>query len=462
MRVALVVIATVMLAPAPAWAHPAKSTAVMLDVVDDRVGAELHVPVDQLAMALERSPGDLALPADDALLRDYLGRHLAVRTADGRPYRVELGALAIATVDDAPHLVAHMTWTPPVGARIDRLRLVDDVVLHRVVSHKILVFVRSDFAAAVFPTAPRLVDTLRFQHTALILDRGDASWARGLVATIALGARHIGEGTDHLMFLLLLLLSSVLVASGGRWRGPAPTGRALRDVIAVVTGFTLGHSLSLAAGVLIGSALPVRPVEIAIAASILVSAVHTLWPLFAGRERLVAGGFGVVHGLAFSTVLTELGFRGGALAWSLLGFNLGIELMQLAVVAVALPCLLVLGRSPGHRALRVAGGGLGVAAAVAWLVERALDVRLPGTALLDVLPDHAPWIGLGLVVITALAALPGLAQAAAPVGAADHEPAAVVAHIEDAAAERPGGAVAARRIEVPGHIPAPDPRQIGW
>jgi uncharacterized protein (TIGR03437 family) len=90
-----------------------------------------------------------------------------------------------------------------------------------------------------------------------------------------------------------------------------------------------------------------------IAFSILVSAVHALRPLFPGKEIYVAAGFGLVHGLAFATVLSCLQLNAGPMALSILGFNLGIELMQLFVIAVTMPWLVLLSLTPLYPRVRV-------------------------------------------------------------------------------------------------------------
>jgi HupE/UreJ protein len=72
---------------------------------------------------------------------------------------------------------------------------------------------------------------------------------------------------------------------------------------------------------------------------IFVSAIHALRPCFAGREPVIAAAFGLLHGLAFATVLAEFGLGPWRMALCILGFNLGIELMQLAIVAVTVPWL---------------------------------------------------------------------------------------------------------------------------
>ena len=192
----------------------------------------------------------------------------------------------------------------------------------------------------------------------------------GFAAAFRLGLRHIAEGTDHLLFLLTLLLPAPLVALLGRWRETATVRKTLTHTFGIVTAFTVGHSLTLALSAFGLVQLPSRPVEVLIAVSILVSAMHALRPIFPGREAAIAGFFGLIHGLAFASALKELGITGWYKLVSLVGFNLGIETMQLLVVLLTLPSLLLLSRTRWFVPFRVAGGSLAACAAIAWILER--------------------------------------------------------------------------------------------
>ncbi len=147
---------------------------------------------------------------------------------------------------------------------------------------------------------------------------------RSLVPWVRLGVEHILNGYDHLAFLLGMLLVLNLTLD--------------RRLVATVTAFTAAHSLSLALSVLDLVRLPAAPVEAAIAASVVLVAREALGDRPTATRRwpwLVAGLFGLVHGLGFAGALADLGLPRGAVGVSLLGFNLGVELGQLAVVAAA-------------------------------------------------------------------------------------------------------------------------------
>ncbi len=149
--------------------------------------------------------------------------------------------------------------------------------------------------------------------------------------------------------------------------------------------------------------LPGAVVESAIALSILISAVHALVPILRGREVFIAGGFGLVHGLAFAATLTGFGFDPWVLVSSVLGFNLGIEAFQLLVVVTAMPALVLLARSRVYRPFRVTGAALTGIAAAAWFAERAFGWSNPVGPLVEGIASHALWLLAGLVVLTVAA-----------------------------------------------------------
>jgi hypothetical protein len=192
------------------------------------------------------------------------------------------------------------------------------------------------------------------------------------------GVWHIWIGYDHILFLLSLLLPAVLVPMVSPARSQTLRAAAV-DVFKVVTAFTLAHSLTLTLASLHMVTLPSRWVETAIAASVVVAALNNIFPVFQGRRPLAAFLFGLIHGFGFAGVLAGLGLPQGALALSLFGFNLGVELGQLAIVAVFLPFAFLSRRTWFYRQLTTTGSVFIALAGAVWLVERAFEVRLmPG------------------------------------------------------------------------------------
>jgi hypothetical protein len=222
----------------------------------------------------------------------------------------------------------------------------------------------------------------------------------GFAGSFHLGLRHIAEGTDHLLFLLALLLPAPLLARSGRWSQRASVQRSLLQILRIVTAFTLGHSLTLALAAFGVVQLPSRPVEVLIAFSILVSAINAIRPLFPGREAVIAAFFGLIHGLAFASALGNLGFSSWYRLVSLLGFNLGIEAMQLTVVALTLPSLLLLSRTRTYALLRIGGAGFAAVAALGWIVERSLNTGNVIDPIVENVAHRAPWIAMALFLVS--------------------------------------------------------------
>ncbi len=191
------------------------------------------------------------------------------------------------------------------------------------------------------------------------------------------GIWHIWIGFDHILFLLSLLLPAVLVHEARRWRGASTFREALTEVLWVVTAFTVAHSITLSLATLQIVELPSRWVESAIAASVVLAAANNLRPLVERRRWLVAFSFGLIHGFGFASVLTELGLPPGALALSLLGFNVGVEIGQLCIVAAFLPLAYWLRNTTLYRkGVFWAGSWLTLVIALLWLIERAFNLKL--------------------------------------------------------------------------------------
>ena len=174
-----------------------------------------------------------------------------------------------------------------------------------------------------------------------------------------LGVTHIFLGYDHVAFLLALFFV-----------------RQFRELVKIITAFSVAHTLTLALAALGVFALPSRLVESAIAASIIYVAAENLWRADEALHRWrVTFAFGLVHGFGFANVLRELGLPAEGLVRSLLAFNLGVELGQLAIAAVCWPLLRWIGRRPWAGRVRAVVSGTLLAFGAAWLFERALALR---------------------------------------------------------------------------------------
>ncbi len=191
------------------------------------------------------------------------------------------------------------------------------------------------------------------------------------------GVWHIWIGFDHILFLLSLLLPAVLVLEGKSWRAVERFRPAFMEVFKVVTAFTVAHSITLSLAALSVISLPSRLVESAIALSVVLAALNNVFPLVQGRRWMVAFAFGLIHGFGFASVLADLGLPQGTLLLALVGFNLGVETGQLAIVGCFLPLAFLLRRTWLYRRMVLIGGSWLIALiAGIWLAERVLDFKL--------------------------------------------------------------------------------------
>ena len=190
------------------------------------------------------------------------------------------------------------------------------------------------------------------------------------------GVWHIWIGYDHILFLLSLLLPAVLVRRRGKWEGAPGLGGAVKEVLKVVTAFTLAHSITLTLAALQIISLPSRLVESAIALSVIFAALNNLRGTIESKRWVMAFAFGLIHGFGFASVLADLGLPQNALVLALVGFNGGVEVGQLAIVAVFLPVAFLLRKTIFYQRGVLQAGSLIVAAiATWWFIQRAFDIQ---------------------------------------------------------------------------------------
>lgn len=353
------------LAPPAAIGHPQSTSTVELELGKEEVTGEIRLPVDRLAAALDRpitvasAEGPL-LPA----LRRYAESHIAAEGADGEAWDVRLDGGIVEPGDRADDLVIDLTLVPP-GGEVTDFSLTYDVITERLVAHEAIAVLRSEDGEST-----RTLGVFGFARRTLEVGSGSVSRFEELITATELGVEHIAEGADHLLFLLMLLLPAPLMIRNHRWVRCDDAWRSIRRVVHVVTAFAVGHSITLALAGVGLIHVPSRPVESLIALSILFASIHVIRPLITGGEVIFAVGFGLVHGLAFAALLRDLDLDRGSLLFSLLGFNLGIELTQLLVVALLMPSLYLLSRTAIYAPFRIAGGLCGIALAASWFLER--------------------------------------------------------------------------------------------
>ena len=227
------------------------------------------------------------------------------------------------------------------------------------------------------------VDLPNLQSSALLSpERPDAQVNRSESSALLVfgkyiieGVWHIWIGIDHIVFLISLLLLAPLQPARlkiTKWPGAKTARPVLLDVFAVVTAFTIAHSITLCLTVMEWLTPPSDLVEQAIALSVVLASLNNLLGVYSLKRWRLAFVFGLIHGFGFANVLLDLGLPIGALVAALGGFNLGVELGQLVIVLVFLPLAWFMRHTLFYRWVVAAGGSFVIALlGVYWLLVRS-------------------------------------------------------------------------------------------
>ena len=335
----------------PAWAHWADLAVAEIVVAERTVRVTLTFPTG-LAMDGD-ADGNGQLSPEEIIVRNEalavrLGEQIRI-TNNGAPGTLTVTPAQGAVPPDLSSgthstLVLTYAWADPV----ESLGVRYDLFLPGVSTASCLATIVEAGRVRSFVFTPEQ------REFSFIVGRG-AGWHQA-ASFLALGIKHILTGYDHILFLLTLLM----------------LGGGFRQLLKIVTAFTVAHSVTLSLAVLDVVTLPARLVESGIALSIAFVAAENLWRKDRSLPRrwLVTFGFGLVHGLGFASILKEFNLVGTNLALSLVSFNLGVEAGQIAIVGGACLVLFILARVPWEAGFRrwVSAGAM--AAGLIWFVQR--------------------------------------------------------------------------------------------
>ncbi|NDW22631.1 HupE/UreJ family protein [Alteromonas hispanica] len=154
------------------------------------------------------------------------------------------------------------------------------------------------------------------------------------------GIWHIFIGLDHILFLVATLLTVNLARNERTWKKEDKKRDIVKSTVILVSAFTLAHSITLTATALDIITLDSRWVELGIAISVMLTALNNIFPVVF-RLGFLTFGFGLLHGMGFASVFAELNAQSNSLVMSVAAFNIGVEIGQLAIVAVLLPILML-------------------------------------------------------------------------------------------------------------------------
>jgi hypothetical protein len=349
-------------------AHGLGTSELRLDVEGARITGEWELqPSDaRIALGLEPREGDDSvgdLGDREAPLREYVLRRLAFASDEQacpldfeKPMSVERG-----------HLIFHLASLCP--RKVSSLAVQCDFLFDLDSRHRAYFMVTDGRVTNV--------GVFRADKRSVTLEIKQFQVAAGILEFIRDGVGHIWTGWDHIFFLLALLLPAPLLRAGSDWSPRVGFRPTAKEIVKVVTAFTLAHSLTLCLAFLGVVNVPSRWVEVAIAVSVFAAAWNNLRPFLPGRAWVMALAFGLVHGLGFAGALGALPLPPHARGLALAAFNLGVELGQLVIVAVALPALYAASRRRAYPRFVMGAGSLVIAwLAVIWILERGFGLTL--------------------------------------------------------------------------------------
>ncbi len=290
-------------------------------------------------------------------------------TADGRDCDLQVAELLVTRHSDGSYAVLALQTDCPGDAAV--LNIYYNLLFDVDPTHRGLVLYNNGAITSTHVLSP--------SEETLELHTGEYGLWKSVLDYIRVGIWHIWIGFDHILFLLSLLLPAVLVLREKSWHSVEAFRPACKSVLKVVTMFTLAHSITLWLAVMEYVTLPGQLVEATIAFSIVITALNNLYRALPLSSWAIAFVFGLVHGFGFANVLLDLGLTNVTLAVSLLGFNVGVELGQLAIVLVFLPLALMLRGTLFYRwvVFRIGSVVVSIISGI-WMCERVFNSEIIG------------------------------------------------------------------------------------
>jgi hypothetical protein len=355
---------------------------ILLNIQNEQVKIELQLPVQEFELAYGQNLKGIDsyfIESNKDRLTHYILSHVALNTQNEKKWNITVADIRLDSVQSEfngvyKELIYELTCNPIDPKNVRQFTLYYDAIIHQVVTHFAIVKINQDFNNGIIPEHPSEIGIIQLDIASntvkpfhVNIDEG-SKW-QGFKKMVSLGMHHIQTGIDHLLFLLVIILIAPLMIEKKRWASFGGKKYTLIRVLKIITAFTIGHSITL----MLFSFCPIpnysQWIEVAIGFTIFISAIHAIRPIFPNKEIGVTLFFGMIHGCAFAATLFDLNLDTSLKLLTLLGFNLGIECMQIILIAGMSP-LLFLSQYPQYKWIRVSISLLSIAASIAWILAR--------------------------------------------------------------------------------------------
>jgi hydrogenase/urease accessory protein HupE len=283
----------------------------VIDVNEKTLAYELKLDLTELGHSMNKETDEKQI-IDSKTVQQYVNSHITLY-ADGVKIDGNVQKTDVEMVKERPFAVINLTYKMELKPK-------------KLIVHYNMFLDDSDPSHANFATVK--MDGKQqekiLSYESRELEIGEASFVQNSKQFLLLGLEHIFTGYDHILFVISLLFGA----------------RTIRNILSLVTAFTIAHSITLALATLEIVQLPGRFIESAIALSIIYVALINICNKDAKHQPWLAFAFGLIHGFGFAGILSEMRLDGNHLATSLLSFNTGIEMGQLLIVSLAFPIIL--------------------------------------------------------------------------------------------------------------------------
>lgn len=365
-----------------ALAHAKGQSYLYFQIGQETLTAHISTPIQALSEVLdldlpgEKKVANSHIEANLDKIRTYVEDHTDIQCAPQTCETSFTGRTEIIGTSSGQFLQLYYDIT---GFQTvpEALQVKYDVILVDEPEFINFLLIDNNWKTGTFDEEANIVLTYETPGEVQTLDLTSGSLFQGFSAIVKLGFEHILEGIDHVLFLIALLLPSVVRREDGRWKPVGKFSTSLGYIVKIATTFAIAHSITLGLATLQIVNLPPRLVESIIAASIGLAAVDIFYPIFKRRIWLVIFLFGLFHGFGFASVLGDLGVTSQHALLSLFAFNVGIEIGQLAIIAVVFPLLYLIRSQLFYPKVVLKAGGLLLGAmSLYWFIERIFDVNI--------------------------------------------------------------------------------------
>ena len=358
------------------YGHKLDQSYAYLKIYDDKITGRFEIILNDLNKALFADQNGASITKENLIERidevqDYVKENLKFR-ANNELLTIRFSQVDTMKAKKRVFVLLDFTLIEK-GTTPDHIDIDYSIMFDVDPNHTGMVLIEQFWRGNLFnnESRPALVfsDSTRIQQ----LDLSSYSIFSGFIGIVKLGIKHIWLGIDHILFLIALILPAAMIRRERRWEPVSEFRSAFFYVVKIVTLFTVAHTLTLSLASFDVVELPSRLVESVIAISITIAALDILYPIFKKKIAWVVFIFGLFHGFGFASVLSHLGVLGEHMALSLFGFNLGVEIGQVAIILVIFPLLyMIRNYSFFPKVVLKYGAVVLIMMSMVWFVERAI------------------------------------------------------------------------------------------